>query len=109
MLDKFTFGNSQTAIDLVDILEEYNNKKYVKKVSAFLHKHNVHVNWLIEHDASEFICLMYRQHLSNIQKEYYSNENILPKRISGRMFNLIITKLKYVNDLLTFDSIKEIK
>lgn len=89
-MDPFQYGNSQAAINLVKILEEFGDRRYVRKVTSFLSNNNELIR--------SIMTVSNPQHRDRLLKlvRYNSvkNEMELPKIIRDHMLNVLAAKIK---------------
>ena len=89
-IDPYTFGNSQAAVTLAEILNEELNEKYREKVSCFISNHNL----LIRH-IEDIKDLRTRAIVGQMLIEKVNSSNmILPDKIKSFMKNVVIGNIK---------------
>jgi hypothetical protein len=94
-LDNGTYGNSKCAYDLVTILNDYNDQKFIRKTGSILHDYFIGVNDIVKTTQITETLLKYWKH------EFVSraNNSKLPTDIKTRLCNLISAKYKELHKL----------
>ncbi len=95
MLDKFTFGNSPAAINLVTILLELEDPNVTSKVERYLCNHNQSINAICDiedHRQRKKLLQIYRRHATTTPT--YGAELEVPPKVRTHMYNVLVGKIK---------------
>lgn len=94
MLDKFTFGDSPAAIFLADVLNQTNDSKLTRKVSAYLDQENRLLNEMVNANLSPHTLGSFVNFMRNrIKTSTLKIDNVL---VSNLMYNVITGRIKSV-------------
>lgn len=89
-MDDFQYGNSRAAVNLVKILEEFNNKRYVRKVTKFLSN-----NFELIRSVMTISNVQHRDAILKLIRNNATQSDLeLPQIVREHMFNVLATKIK---------------
>lgn len=93
-LDPYSFGNTEAAVNLSDIISKLDRPLITRKVSRTLAKHNIFIKKLAEIKDQSFkeqVFYSYQKYLP-----YTFEKSVLPEFIKNHILNILYARLRDV-------------